>query len=112
MPDFEGLGFSLLSDMSSIVYECTNDPYAIGYSIMTYLNETADYDELLAFSVSGAAPSAENVKNQSYPLNTRGYVVIRSDEPQDSPARRLYNWFGCGVANDMLTRNDITPLSQ
>ena len=39
-------------------------------------------------------------------------LVIRSDEPADSPARRLFNWFGCAMSDDLLTINSVTPLSE
>ena len=111
LPDFEALGFNILDDMSTIVMYCRANPYAIGYSIMTYLKDTYDYEELQAFSVNGYEPTQENVESKNYPFATRGYVVIRSDEPEDSPARRLYNWFGSSVCDDILQANGITPIS-
>ena len=110
VPDFEHLGFDRLDDMSSIVSECLRDPYAIGYSIMTYLNDVFSKEELLAFSLEGYAATPENVAARNYPLGTQGYVVIRSDEPENSPARRLFDWFGSPLSDVILTRNGVTPL--
>jgi len=110
LPDFEGLNFEIMDDMSSIVNICLADPYAIGYSIMTYLQDVYANEGLQVFSVNGAAPSAETVKDKSYPYNTQGYLVIRSDEPADSPARRLFNWFGTAMSDDILYNNSVTPL--
>ena len=110
VPDFEHLGFDRLDDMSSIVSECLYDPYAIGYSIMTYLNDVFSKEELLAFSLEGYAATPENVAARNYPLGTQGYVVIRSDEPENSPARRLFDWFGSPLSDVILTRNGVTPL--
>ena len=110
VPDFEHLGFDRLDDMSSIVSECLYDPYAIGYSIMTYLNDVFSKKELLAFSLEGYAATPENVAARNYPLGTQGYVVIRSDEPENSPARRLFDWFGSPLSDVILTRNGVTPL--
>ncbi len=110
VPDFKGLGFEILDDMSSIVSECLRDPYAIGYSIMTYLNDVFSKEELLAFSLEGYAATPENVASKNYPLGTQGYVVIRSDEPADSPARRLFDWFGSPLSDVILNHNSVTPL--
>ena len=99
-----------MDDMSSIVNICLADPYAIGYSIMTYLQDVYANEGLQVFSVNGAAPSAETVKDKSYPYNTQGYLVIRSDEPENSPARRLFNWFGTAMSDDILYNNSVTPL--
>ena len=110
VPDFESLGFERLDDMSSIVSECLRDPYAVGYSIMTYLKDIYGKEELLAFSLEGYAATPENVAAQRYPLGTQGYVVIRSDEAENSPARRLFDWFGSPLSDVILTRNGVTPL--
>jgi phosphate transport system substrate-binding protein len=111
VPDFEALGYDRLDEMSTIVSECLRDPYAIGYSIMTYLNDVYGSEDLLTFSLNGYAATPENVAARNYPLGTQGYVVIRSDEPADSPARRLFNFFGSPLSDVILTRNGVTPLS-
>lgn len=112
VPDYEALGFERLDEMSTLVSACLDDPYAIGYSIMTYLNDVYSNESLLAFSLEGYSATPENVRTGDYPLGTKGYVVIRSDEPEDSPARRLYNWFGSPLSDTLLTNCGITPLSE
>ena len=111
-PDYEALGFKRLDEMSTLVSACLDDPYAIGYSIMTYLNDVYSNEALLAFSLNGYSATPENVRTGDYPLGTKGYVVIRSDEPEDSPARRLYNWFGSPLSDTFLSSCGITPLSE
>ena len=91
--------------------DMTQFAYAIGYSIMTYLNDVYSSEDLLTFSLNGYAATPENVAARNYPLGTQGYVVIRSDEPADSPARRLFNFFGSPLSDVILTRNGVTPLS-
>ena len=112
VPDFPGLRFERLDEMSSIVSECLRDPYAIGYSIMTYLNDVYGNEDLLCFSLEGYAATPENVAAKNYPLGTQGYVVIRSTEPEGSPARRLFDWFGSPLSDVILTRNGVTPLHE
>ena len=112
VPDYEALGFNRLDEMSTLVSACLDDPYAIGYSIMTYLNDVYSNGALLAFSLNGYSATPENVRTGDYPLGTKGYVVIRSDEPEDSPARRLYNWFGSPLSDTFLSSCGITPLSE
>lgn len=112
VPDYEALGFERLDEMNTLVSACLDDPYAIGYSIMTYLNDVYSNEALLAFSLNGYSATPENVRTGDYPLGTKGYVVIRSDETEDSPARRLYNWFGSPLSDTFLTSCGITPLSE
>jgi len=111
IPDFGAMGFYILDDMSTIVMMCQDNPYAIGYTIMTYLDDVFGQEGVCVYSIDGSQPNVENVANGSYPFNTRGYVIIRKNEPEDSPARRLYNWFGCPVSDDILLQNNIIPLS-
>ena len=112
VPDLASLGFDRLDDMSTIVSQCLYDPYAIGYSIMTYLSDVYGNEDLLAYSLNGYDATPENVASHNYPLSTQGYVVIRSDEAEDSPARRLFNWFGSPLSDHILVSNGITPLSE
>lgn len=112
IPHFADLGFEQLDEMSSIVNECLYDPYSIGYSIMTYLNDVYGEEDLLAFHLNGVEAKAENVENDTYPLSTKGYVVIRTDEAQDSPARRLYNWFGSPICDEILIGHGVTPIHE
>ena len=112
VPDFEALGFEREDEMSTIVGECLYNPYTIGYSIMTYLNDVFAEDDLLAFSLNGVDATPENVAAGDYPLGTKGYVVIRADEAADSPARRLYNWFGSTICDELLQNNGVTPLHE
>ena len=87
-----------------------HDPYSIGYSIMTYLDDVYENEQLKVFAVDGVVPSVDTVKDGSYPYHTQGFVVIRSDEPKSSPARRLFDWFGSPVSDEILIANGITPL--
>ena len=112
VPDFEALGFQRLDEMSTIVGQCLQDPYSLGYSIMTYLNDVYGQEELLSFSLEGYAATPENVAAKTYPLGTRGYVVIRGDEPEGSPARRLFDWFGSPLSDVILRNNGVTPLKE
>lgn len=110
IPDFPRMDFALMDEMSTIVDIVISDPYSIGYSIMTYLDDVYENEELKLFAVDGVMPSVESVKDSTYRYHTQGFVVIRSDERADSPARRLYNWFGTSIANELLRSCSVTPL--
>lgn len=58
--------------------------YANGYFISGYAPEN-----IIVYSVDGAAPSAETVKSGEYPYVFNYCVVIRADSPQDSAARKV-----------------------
>ena len=64
-----------------------------------------DNDSLKLFNIDGYAPTTENFANGNYPFVTTSYVAIRADEPEDSPARQLYNWIGSEESRAIIEEN-------
>ena len=79
---------------------------------IAYLNDVYGEEDLLAFTLDGVSAKPENVASGDYPLGTKGYVVIRADEAKNSPARRLYDWFGSTICDEILNNNGVTPLHE
>ena len=65
---------------------------AIGYSVYYYANDMKMAEGLKIISVDAVEPSSDTISSNEYSLLAPGYAVIAADEPQDSPARKLYNW--------------------
>ena len=67
--------------------------YALGYSMYFYFQNAkwvlGTYETLKLLSVDGAEPTAESLADGSYPLSTHYFAVIRSDEKENSPARKF-----------------------
>ena len=64
---------------------------AIGYSFRYYLSGLVGNDNVKMLSVNGVYPSAENIRNGTYPITTNFYVVYRKDN--DNPnIQRLVEW--------------------
>lgn len=61
-------------------------------------------------SVDGAEPTTQNFASGAYPFVTTSYVVIRADEPADSPARKLYDWVGSDECRKILAANSTLAL--
>jgi phosphate transport system substrate-binding protein len=49
-------------------------------------------DGLKILAVDGVRPGDGTIRSGEYPFLNPYYVVIGADEPQDSPARIMYNW--------------------
>ena len=105
IPDFSALDMQLSDEMSDITYTVIEDPYAIGFNIMSYVDMEFNDPKLMLFSVDDVAPSTETLADASYAYITQAYVIINADEPEDSPARWLFNWFGCEASRDLIKRN-------
>lgn len=79
----------------NLVADYDNGKNSIGYSYYYYATTMFDtIDSTVAnriklLEINGVAPSNENIKNETYPLNTAYYIVIRKDEPENSDVRKL-----------------------
>ena len=69
-----------------------NEGNALGYSVFYYASYMYQQPGLKMIAVDGVQPSDETIADGSYPLLNEYYVVIRADEPEDSPARQLRDW--------------------
>jgi phosphate transport system substrate-binding protein len=69
-----------------------NEGNALGYSVFYYASYMYQQPGLKMIAVDGVQPSDETIADGSYPLLNEYYLVIRADEPEDSPARQLRNW--------------------
>jgi phosphate transport system substrate-binding protein len=102
IPDFGQLGLQMSEEMSDITYTVIDDPYAIGFNIMSYVDMEFSDPRLMLFSVEGVTPKTETLADATYAYITQAYIIINADEPADSPARWLFNWFGCDISRDLI----------
>lgn len=65
---------------------------AIGYNVYYYVSRMKLDGNIRLLEVGGVAPSTEAITSGAYPFVNDFYAVIRSDAPEDSPARLLFNW--------------------
>lgn len=105
LPDFTKLNLFISGAMEEITDMVIYDQYAIGFNIMSYIDQTFSDTRLMFFSVDDVAPSTETLADNSYAYKTQAYVIINADEPADSSARVLFNWFGCEKSRDIIHAN-------
>ncbi|MCL1804326.1 MAG: substrate-binding domain-containing protein [Eubacteriaceae bacterium] len=72
--------------------EYSNESTAIGYSVYYYASLMYTKPELKFIDVNGVKPSNDTIKSNGYPYTNSFFAVIRSDEPEDSPARQMAEW--------------------
>ena len=71
------MGMGMLVEM---IAEYQNGPMSIGYTYKYYIDTLYKADDIKVLRIDGVAPSAENMRNLSYPLTTNYYGVIRGGE--------------------------------
>ena len=65
---------------------------AIGYTVFYYAEDMRMAEGLKIIAVDGVKPGPETIRSGEYPFLNPYYVVIGALEPDDSPARIMYNW--------------------
>ena len=83
---------SAMGDLIEGLADYNNEGSALGYSVFYYASYMYAKPGLRFLAVDGVAPTDETIADQSYPLLNPFYVVIRADEPADSPARQVRDW--------------------
>ena len=107
---------SALTDVASAL---SLDPpaYAIGYSVYAYYGS---YEEMMTdvtpnklklLAVDGVLPTAESIADGTYPLADYNYLVLRGDEPKDSPARRLAEFMVSDAGQQAVADSGFLPLA-
>ncbi len=64
---------------------------SVGYSFRFYVEAVPRDLSVKMLAVDGVFPSAENIKNGTYPLVTEFYAVCRADNDEEN-VRRLLDW--------------------
>ena len=77
-----------MGELVDAIADYDNAADAIGYSYFYYVNTMYKRDTIKMLAVDGVAPSIETIKDGTYPIFTNGFIVLRADEPEDSPASR------------------------
>jgi len=90
------------------VAEYDNSENALGYTVYYYLTnmESEKLKTSKILSVDGVEPSNETIARGEYPLTNDFYVVIRADEPQNSPVRILQDWITSAQGRELVEREN------
>ncbi len=91
-PAPEGGMVGEMGTLISAVKEYDNSANAIGYTVYYYANDMQMADGLKLLAVDGVEPNAETIGSGEYPFLNPYYVAIDASEPEDSPARLLFDW--------------------
>ena len=92
------------------VADYDNGGGAIGYSVYYYASLMYQKPELRILSVNDVEPSAQPIKDGSYPLLNDFYLVIRKDEPVVSAARQLRDWILSDNGRQAFTDQGYVPI--
>ena len=69
-----------------------NTGNALGYSVYYYARNMYQRPNLRFMAADGVLPSPESIRAGEYPYVNPFYAAIRSDEPEGTEARKLFDW--------------------
>jgi ABC-type phosphate transport system substrate-binding protein len=78
--------------LNAVAASYTNESSAIGYSVFYYFSQMFAGDDVKCLRVEGVEASLETISSGEYPLVNDFFVAIRSDEPEGSAARIVFDW--------------------
>ena len=113
IPMAKAPGYYYISDMNGLlesVSSYNNQGNAIGYSVYFYARNMYSLPELEFLSVDGIMPSNSTIQDGSYPYVNDFYAVIRDDEPEDSPARLLFDWLTSEGGQELIAETGYVPV--
>lgn len=99
-----------MGDILASIAEYSSENNAIGYSVF-YYTQNMNQDPLLRYmSVNDIAPSKSTIKDNSYPYINEFYAVIRTDEPKDSNASKIFQWLTSSEGQLLIDELGYVPV--
>ena len=101
---------SAMGELLDKVSSYNNQGNAIGYSVYFYARNMYSVPGLEFLSIDGVMPSNGTIQSGSYPYVNEFYAVIRDDEPEDSPARLLFDWLTSEGGQELIADTGYVPV--
>lgn len=81
-----------MGELVDVISTYNNSDFAIGYNVFYYVSQMKNDQNISLLSIDGVDLSNKSIQSGAYPFVNNFYVVIRKDEPDGSPARKLFDW--------------------
>lgn len=102
--------YSTMSDILEGMLSYNNEDNTLGYSVFYYANNMYFEKDLKLMGVDGVLPSTQSIYDGSYQLTNAFYAVVRTDEPADSNARKIFDWLTGEDGQQMVLELGYVPV--
>jgi len=99
-----------MGGLITAVADYENSKSSIGYSVFYYANEMIANPDVKFIKVDGVEPTRETITANQYPITEDVYAVIRKDEPQDSPARKMIEYLLTAEGQDTVEKGGYVKI--
>lgn len=93
--------YNTMSDILEGMLSYNGEDNTLGYSVFYYANNMYFEKDLKFMAVEGVLPSTQTIYDGTYPCINAFYAAIRVDEPENSNARKIFDWL-TGEAGQQL----------
>lgn len=93
---------SSMSGLVDVIASFDAQPTGIGYNVFYYVTQMYENPDIKILSIDGVLPSYETIQDGSYPFVSEFYSIIRTSEPEDSPARILHQWLQSPAGQQLI----------
>lgn len=102
--------YNTMSDILEGMLSYNNEDNTLGYSVFYYANNMYFEQDLKLMGVNGILPSTQTIYDGSYELINAFYAVVRPDEPEDSNARKIFDWLTGEAGQQMVLDLGYVPV--
>ncbi len=102
--------YNTMSDILEGMLSYNNEDNTLGYSVFYYANNMYFEKDLKLMGVNGVLPSTQTIYDGSYKLTNAFYAVIRTDEPKDSNARKIFDWLTGEAGQQLVLELGYVPV--
>ncbi len=106
----EGYAVAEMEGLISAVKSFDGSAAALGYTVYYYADDMKMADGLKIISIDGVAPNDDTIASEDYPFINPYFAVIAQNEPEDSPARILYNWLLMPEGQNLIRIEGYVPV--
>ena len=114
----ETTSVTMANVLTDVMNSKTDEPdgFGLGYSIYYYFNNMDLFyntkTQLKLLEIDGVYPTDETIADGSYPLSNNSYIVIRADEEENSPARKMAEFMLTEKGQECVKEAGYGPLKK
>ena len=102
--------YGTMSDILEGMLSYNYEDNTLGYSVFYYANNMYFEKDLKLMGVDGVIPSTQTIYDGSYQLTNAFYAVVRTDEPTDSNARKIFDWLTGEAGQQLILELGYVPV--
>lgn len=112
----ETTSVTMANVLTDVMNSKTKNPtgYGLGYSIYYYFNNMDPFyntkTQLKLLAIDGVYPTDETIASGEYPLSNNSYIVLRKDEEENSPARKMAEFMLSEAGQECVVEAGYGPL--